>query len=165
MRTRTTVMWFLVVTASGPGLAVNKCTAPDGGVTYQDAPCAGGRSQEVDVSPAVRGGKVPPSAEAARLEALVEASRRDRRALELRERLLPDAEAAVQKNQATCDARVKELTEQRSALGQGRFARGAVQEATMELRSVTASCRAKDRELKTNLQSLSRECANVRCRS
>jgi hypothetical protein len=160
----TTAMLFLALAASGPAFAVNKCTTPDGRVTYQDAPCVGGKSREVDVSPPVAGDKVPPSPEAARIEGAIAASQRSRRALELRERLLPDAEVAVQKHHAACDARVRELTEQRAALGQNRFARGAAQEATMELRSTTASCRAKDRELKANLQSLARECANLRCR-
>lgn len=164
MRSLTTAILFLALTASAPALAVNKCTTPDGRVTYQDAPCVVGKSQEVDVSPPVAGGKVPPSAEAARIEGVVAASQRSRRALELRERLLPDAEVAVQKHQAACDARVRELTEKRAALGQNRFARGAVQETTQELRSITASCRARDRELKASLQSLSRECTNLRCR-
>jgi hypothetical protein len=166
MRTLTTAMLFLAVAASQPALAVNKCTAADRRVTYQDAPCFGGRSQEVDVQPPVSGGpgRHPPSAEAARLEGLVEASQRSRRALELRERLLPDAEAALQKNQVACDARVRELAEQRGALRQNRFNRGEAPESNSDLRSATASCRARDRELKANLQSLSRECANLRCR-
>ncbi|MCC2673344.1 MAG: hypothetical protein K0R58_291 [Ramlibacter sp.] len=165
MRNLMTAMLFLALAASGPALAVNKCTAADGRVTYQDAPCAGGKSQAVDVSPPVAGEKVQPSSEAERIEGVIAASQRSRRALELRERLLPDAEAAVQKNQAACDTRVRELSEQRAALGQNRFNRGAAQEMTLELRSATASCRARDRELKANLQSLARECASLRCRS
>lgn len=164
MRILRTATLFLAMAASGPALAVNKCTAPDGRVTYQDAPCVGGISQEVDVSPPVGGEKVQPSPEAARIEGVIAASQRSRRALELRERLLPDAEASVQKHQAACDARVRELTEQRAALGQNRLTRGQVQETTLELRSATASCRARDRELRANLQSLARECANLRCR-
>jgi hypothetical protein len=166
MRTTMIAMLFLAVAASGPALAVNKCTGPDGRVTYQDAACAGGRSVEVDVKPpvSVGPGGNPPSAEAARLEGLVSASQRSRRALELRERLLPDAEAAVQKNQAACEARHKELVDQRAALGQNRFTRGEAQQSKGELRSATATCQSKDRELKANLQSLSRECANLHCR-
>ncbi|MCD6079343.1 MAG: hypothetical protein K0R89_3287 [Ramlibacter sp.] len=166
MRNLMTAMLFLAaLAASVPAFAVNKCTTPDGRVTYQDGPCVGGKSQEVDVSPPVAGDKVQPSPEAARIEGAIAASQRSRRALELRERLLPDAEAAVQKNQAACDTRVRELSEQRAALGQNRFNRGAAQEMTLELRSATASCRARDRELKANLQSLARECASLRCRS
>ena len=164
MHILSTATLLLAVAASGPALAVNKCTAPDGRVTYQDAPCVGGKSREVDVSPPVAGEKVQPSSEAERIEGVIAASQRSRRALELKERLLPDAELAVQKHQAACDARVRELTEQRAALGQNRFTRGQAQEATLELRSAAASCRARDRELKANLQSLSRECANLRCR-
>ena len=155
---------LLAMAASGPAFAVNKCTAPDGRVTYQDAPCVGGKSREVDVSPPVAGEKVQPSPEAERIEGVIAASQRSRRALELKERLLPDAELAVQKHQAACDARVRELTEQRAALGQNRFTRGQAQETALELRSAAASCRARDRELKANLQSLPRECANLRCR-
>ena len=157
-------MVFAALAAAGPALAVHKCTAPDGRVTYQDAPCVGGKSQEVDVSPPVAGDKVPPSSEAARMEAQVAASQRSRRALELRERLLPEAEATVQKNQLACEARQKELEQQRAAAGQNRYLRGQSQEARMELRTARTSCQARDRELRANLQSLTRECARLRCR-
>ena len=164
MRTSTTAMLILALAACQPALAVQKCTAPDGRVTYQDAPCVGGKSEAVDVSTPVTAEKAPPSSEAARIEALVAASQRSRRALELRERLLPDAELAVRRNQEACDARQKELADQRAALGNNRFTRGEAQQARAELRTVTASCAAKDRELKANLQSLARECAQLRCR-
>jgi hypothetical protein len=166
MRTTMIATLLLALAASGPAVAVNKCTGADGRVTYQDAPCAGGRSQEIDVKPAVSvgpGGNAP-SAEAARLEALVSASQRSRRAMELRERLLPDAEAAVRQNQTACDAKHKELVDQRAALGQNRFNRGQVQQANEEIRSATAGCKTKDRDLKATLQSLQRECASVHCR-
>ena len=165
MRPMTIAMLLLAVAGGGPAMAVNKCTGADGRVTYQDAPCVGGKSQEVDVSPPVGGGKLPPSSEAARIEGVIAASQRSRRALELRERLLPEAEAAVQKNQASCDARHKELVEQRAAAGQNRFMRGQAQEANAELRTIRTTCQAKDRELKATLQSLLRECASLRCRS
>ena len=164
MRTTMLSMLFLAMAASGPALAVNKCTGADGRVTYQDAPCVGGKTQEVDVSPPVGGAKVPPSSEAARVEGQVSAMQRSRRAMELRERLLPEAEAAVKKNQTACEARQKELADQRAAQGQNRFTRGQAQQSTMELRSEKASCHAKERELKANLQALTRECANVHCR-
>ena len=164
MRPSTMAMLVLALAACGPALAVNKCTAPDGRVTYQDAPCVGGKTQEVDVSPPVAGEKVPPSSEAARMESQAAASQRTRRAMELRERLLPDAEAALQKNQASCEARQKELAQQRAELGQSRFTRGTVQEARSEMRTLTATCHARDRELKATLQSLARECAQLRCR-
>lgn len=166
MRPTTIAMLLLALAAGGPALAVNKCTGADGRVTYQDAPCVGGRSQEVDVQPPVSAGPggPPPSAEAARVEGLVAASQRSRRALELRDRVLPDAEAAVRQNQAACEARQRELAEHRAALGQSRFTRGEAQQARMDIRAARASCMAKDRELKANLQSLTRECANLRCR-
>jgi hypothetical protein len=160
------MLLLMAAGASSPAMAVNKCTGPDGRVSYQDAPCVGGRSEEVDVKPPVSAGPGgnPPSAEAARLEAQVAASQRGRRALELREHFLPDAEAALRKHEVACQARQKELADQRSGLGQSRFTRDAVRETNIELRSATAACRARDRELKANLQSLSRECASLRCR-
>lgn len=167
MRPTTFAMLVLAMAASAPAWGVNKCTGRDGRVSYQDAPCIGGRTDAVDVQPAVSigpGGN-PPSAEAARLEALVAASQRSRRALELRERLLPDAEAALRQHQSTCDARQKELLDQRAAAGQGRFTRGQAQQANMDVRSLRVSCQAKDRELRANLQSLTRECGSLRCRS
>lgn len=164
MRATMISMLFLALAISGPALAVNKCTGADGRVTYQDSPCVGGTTREVDVSPPVGGQKVPPSSEAARIEGQVAASQRSRRALELRERLLPDAETAVQKHQAACEARHRELAEQRAAAGQNRFNRGQAQQAAADLRAERASCQAKDRELKATLHSLSRECASLHCR-
>ena len=164
MRTSTMAMLFVAMTACGPAMAVQKCTAPDGRVTYQDAPCAGGKAEAVDVSTPVSAEKAPPSSEAARLEGLVAASQRSRRALELRERLLPDAELALRRNQEACGARQKELMEHRAALGNNRFSRGEAQQARGELRTAAASCAARDRELKANLHSLTRECAQLRCR-
>jgi hypothetical protein len=166
MRLVTIATMWLALAAGGPAWAVNKCTGADGGVTYQDAPCVGGRTQEVDVQPPVSAGPggIAPSAEAARIEGLVAASQRSRRALELREHLLPDAEAAVRQNQAACEARQKELADQRAALGQSRFVRGELQQLNADRRAAMASCRAKYRELRANLPGLARECATLRCK-
>src|SRR5687768_4039680 len=90
-----------------PAAAINKCTGTDGKVTFQDAPCSAGRSETLDVKPASGRAAVPgtsspsapassaPMTEAARLEGIVAASQKSRRAVDLRERLLPDAERAV----------------------------------------------------------------------
>ena len=132
MRTSTIATLLLAMAAGGPAWGVNKCTSPDGRVSYQDAPCIGGRSDAVDVQPAVSAGPGgnPPSAEAARIERQVAASQRSRRALELRERLLPDAEAALRQHQVACEARQKDLVDQRAAAGQSRFTRGQAQQIT-----------------------------------
>lgn len=45
--------------------AVNKCTQPNGSVVYQDAPCASGKGQTLDLRPASDWGSPPAAAPSA----------------------------------------------------------------------------------------------------
>lgn len=111
-----------------PAAAINKCTGADGKVTFQDAPCSTTKSETINVRPASgqaisprvtkpsdAGAPAAPLTEAARLEGIVAASQRSRRANDLRERLLPDAERAVKNHREACEARQKELAAQQYA--------------------------------------------------
>lgn len=53
-------MCLLAASCGQPALAVNKCTAPDGRVTFQDAPCTTALAERLTVRPAA--GAVAPAA-------------------------------------------------------------------------------------------------------
>ena len=161
-----------------PAAAINKCTGADGKVSFQDAPCNTSRSETVDVRPAsgrttpsptpVRSPNDPaapsPVSEAARLDGIVAASQRSRRALDLRERVLPDAERAVKEHRQACDAKQKELAAQQYVYQQNLYGKTHAAQMASEMAAAAVRCDTKDRELKEALDVLAKECATLRCR-
>ncbi|NMM75362.1 hypothetical protein B2J88_20145 [Rhodococcus sp. SRB_17] len=53
---REIVFCIALLSAAAPGWAVNKCTGPDGKVSFQDGPCAG-KGEKLDVRPASGGAR------------------------------------------------------------------------------------------------------------
>lgn len=175
-------LWYvgLAVAAgmlSQPAAAINKCTGTDGKVTFQDAPCSAGKSETLDVKPAsgrvASPGALSPSApassapmtEAARLEGIVAASQKSRRALELRERLLPDAERAVSAHRHACAEKQKTLAADQYAYRQNLYGKTHAAQIASEMAAAAALCDTKDRELRDVVETLTKECASLRCRS
>lgn len=81
-----------------PAWAVNKCTGPDGGVVFQDAPCAG-KVEVLKVSPAMGHGATPSAVDGAaraRAESAAVNRRADiRGAIERREPMIGMTEAEL----------------------------------------------------------------------
>lgn len=152
--------------------AINKCTGADGKITFQDAPCVGGRSETLDVkpargrppaAPASKSGGATAETEAARLERLVSTSQRERRALELRDRLVPDAELALSQHRQACTQKQANLSEQQYIYKQNLYGKTHAAQIASEMAASAALCDTKDRELKDSLDALRKECVALKC--
>lgn len=116
--------------AAGPAAAaaVHKCTGADGKISFQDAPCRGGKDETLELRPA--SGPVPSStapaatgggagagtssgaggqSEAQRIEGEVAKSQAERRKRELETVLIPNARRGIDNQLASCDAEQQRL--------------------------------------------------------
>ena len=158
-----------------PAWAVNKCTGPDGKVAFQDAPCAG-KGERIEVRPASGAspgaGPAPTAApgaeglpkkqtEADRLNALTAASQRERRKVDLDQRLLPYAQAAILNEQMRCDAQLKAL-QTKKHLANNNLA-GATWEGSIsaEMTAVATRCDTRNRDLREEFSMLKKECVSL----
>ena len=157
--------------------AVNKCTGPDGKVSFQDAACPG-TGQALQIKPASGSGKPaapPPTAapaatsapearqqtEAQRITAQVEASKAARRKTELETLLVPNAQSFVNSQISRCDAEIQALKNKKS-LANNNLA-GATWEASIssEMSAVAALCTEKNKAAKEQLDQLLTECRGL----
>jgi hypothetical protein len=156
--------------------AINKCTNSDGKVTFQDAPCASGRVEVIEVRPSSGSGvRAAPSAaaasapasitEAARLESIIAASQRSRRSLDLRERLLPGAERGLKDHRDACEEKQKALAKEQYTYAQNLYGKTHAAQIASEMAAAAATCDRKDRELKETLDVLQKECSALHCRT
>jgi hypothetical protein len=166
----------VAVLGTQPAAAINKCTGSDGKVTFQDAQCASGRAEMLDVKPssgnapglpAAKAGasaSVGPVSEAARLEGIISVSQRTRRARDLRERLLPEAERAVKEHRDQCSEKQKVLASQQYVYQQNLYGKTHAAQIASEMAATAATCETKDRELKEVVDALTKECSSLTCR-
>ena len=156
--------------ACPPAWAINKCTGPDGRFTFQDAPCTS-QGEKVQVRPASghapmmsapvlsgAGVIIKKPTEAERLNALTEASQRERRKNDLDERLVPYARAAIDYQQAECDGQLKALQSKKRAANNNLA--GATWEGSIssEMTAIATRCDTRSRNLREELDALRKEC-------
>lgn len=166
----------LLATVAAPASAINKCTGPDGKVSFQDAPCAAGTGGHIDVRPAsgrsaqpiapLRDASAPaataaPRTEAQRLEALLAKSQAQRRRLDLESLLVPNAQAALIQTRARCDSELNALRAQK--LRANNNLAGATWEVSLsqEMQAVSLRCDTQQREQKEELEVLRKECTGL----
>jgi len=139
-----------------PADAVNKCTAANGKVSFQDAPCEGGEGEKVDVRPAMEGGTpVQPAPSTAKEGAF---GPKWQRKNYLQTQGIPQARAAIERNQRECTAppgdAVAHAGPLRRSLPQGsKFAQDLASAAAKE----KTACEDRDLELRQQLQLLEKE--------
>ncbi|MDZ7865381.1 DUF4124 domain-containing protein [Acidovorax sp.] len=91
----------LLLAFVAPAWAINKCTDANGKVSFQDAPCVG-QGEKIDVRPAMQGATpIPPSPSAAQEGAFGPSWQRKNF---LQSQGIPQARAAVERNQRECAA-------------------------------------------------------------
>jgi hypothetical protein len=177
-------MWHLFTTTAlaafaafcTPTWAINKCTSPDGKVAFQDAACPG-KGEKLEVRPAT--GTSPTSmltsgvartpaqagegiakkqTEADRINALTAASQRDRRKVELNERLVPYAKAAIGNELKQCDAQLKALQAKKRSANNNLA--GATWEGSIssEMTAIATRCDTRTRDLREEFATLKKEC-------
>jgi hypothetical protein len=167
-------LWVAATALCSPHTyAITKCTGSDGKITFQDAPCASGRAEAFDVKPASgwapasaarTPGAAPTGTEAARLERLVSKSQQERRSLDLRDRLLPDAERAIAQHRQACADKQAQLSEQQYIYKQNLYGKTHAAQVASEMAAAAALCDTRDRELKESIDAFSKECAALKCR-
>jgi hypothetical protein len=172
---------LVCATSSLPVTAITKCTLPDGKVVFQDTACAG-RSELLDVKPAGgRGVQAPPGpapasataaasapakpkTESQRLEGLIADSQRNRRKQDLRDMVLPLAEAELNGHRASCEQKQQSLAASQYAYKQNLFGKTHAAQMASEMAAAAAVCDTKDRQLKEKVDALVAECATLGCR-
>jgi len=168
-KTKTLLAAAALLALAAPAWALNKCTGPDGKVSFQDDPCeAAHKAESIDPHPASGAGVKQPAAtngagkpmtEAERLNALSDASAKERRKRDLTDRLVPGARADVQNNRANCQRIQAELRADQYAYQQNLYGKTHAAQRASEMAASAAQCDTKDRELVNNFNTLMAECA------
>lgn len=176
METRFTVVLACAIAGAAfaaPAWAINKCTQPDGSVTFQDAPCAGkgealtvrpasGRARAIEPVTAAEGAPAPGrKTEAQRIEEQVAASQQERRLKELVVRLVPDAEAAIYRSREQCARDLKALQLKKQQANNNLA--GATWEGSIsgEMTALATTCDTRNRELREDAAALRTECRQL----
>src|SRR6185369_677856 len=130
------------------------------GNTFSQQPCEPGAVVKSQPVPAAGRVSAPagPKSETERLEAIVSDSQRDRRKRDLRDRILPDAEASLVKHRADCEQRQKELAASQYAYKQNLYGKTHAAQMASEMAAAAAKCDTKDRELKDFVDLAAKEC-------
>ncbi|WP_428002918.1 DUF4124 domain-containing protein [Acidovorax sp.] len=171
---------------AAPVWAINKCTGPDGKVSFQDAPCAGsGKGEKVEVrlsssgigmaapgaaapaaSPASGASAAAPAAGAASAPAAATAPapRKEgafgetwRRKTDLEQRLIREARGALQTHQQRCTAEQRDRAARRTQARTNTAVATSEQAISSEMQAAAAACELRSRELQANLDALEKE--------
>ena len=138
-----------------PAWAVNKCTGTDGKVSFQDAPCPG-RGEKIDVQPAMQGATPIAPTPSTGKEGAFGATWQRKNYLQTQG--VPQARAAVERNQRECTAQPAEAVATagplRKSIAEGnQFA----QELAAAAAKDKAACEARTEELREQLRALEKE--------
>lgn len=172
---------------AAPVWAINKCTGPDGKVSFQDAPCAGnGKGEKVEVrlsssgigtaaaapaaaSPASSASAAAPAAGAASAPATPAAAtapapRKEgafgetwRRKTDLEQRLVREARGALQTHRQRCAAEQRDRAARRTQARTNTAVAVSEQAITAEMQAAAAACELRARELQANVDALEKE--------
>lgn len=151
----------LLLVFLAPAWAINKCTDANGKVSFQDAPCVG-QGEKVDARPAMQGATpIPPSPSTAQEGAFGPSWQRKNF---LQSQGIPQARAAVERNQRECAA----VSQQQEGVAQSGPLRRSLaagsqfaQERTGAAAKDKAACDARTQELRGQLKSLEDELSNL----
>lgn len=142
-----------------PAWGINKCTGADGKVSFQDAPCVGD-GEKIEVRPAMQGATpIPPSPSATQEGAFGPSWQRKNY---LRSQGIPQARAAIERNQRECAAApqqqegVAQTGPLRRSLGAGSM---FAQERADGAAKAKAACEERTQGLRKQLKSLEEELA------
>lgn len=158
-----------------PAMAINKCAGPNGSVVFQDAPCTG-QGEILKVRPASGAGKATPEAdasvdghepkkkpltEAQRIEKQIASSQQERRRKDLETRLIPNAEASIARQKASCDREFQALKAKKRAANNNLA--GATWEGSIssEMTAVATRCDTESRDLRSSFEELRAECREI----
>lgn len=147
---------MLVLGFLSPAWAVNKCMDASGKVSFQDAPCVG-EGEKIDVRPAMKGATPVQPAPSAQKEGAFGASWQRKQFLQTQG--IPQARAALERNQRDCTAPPAETTTQSGPLRRSTLPSGNQfpKERTAAAASDRAACDARSEALREQLRQLEEE--------
>ena len=146
----------LVLCLVPPAWAINKCTDAKGKVSFQEAPCPG-EGERIEVRPAMPAPAVaPPPRNTTKQGPFGESFRRKH---DLETQAIPQARAALARNQRECAAAPAEAVAHAGPLRRGNLPQGSqfVQEQEAASAKDKAACEARSEELRKQLQALEKE--------
>ncbi|RYF38321.1 MAG: DUF4124 domain-containing protein, partial [Comamonadaceae bacterium] len=140
--------------------AINKCTGADGKVAFQDAPCVGGQSEKIEARPAMEGATPIAPAQSTGKEGAFGPSWQRKNYLQ--NQGVPQARAAVDRNQRECSAAPAEAVAtagplRKSIASGNQFA----QEAAAAVAKGKSACEARTEELREQLRTLEKELSTL----
>lgn len=151
-----------------PGLAINKCTGPDGKVAFQELPCPG-KGGAIEVKPASGRGAAPqvaPSAapEAAAPVAALPPAKKEgvfgesyRRKLDLETHLISSTRGELNGHLQRCDAEQRALAAKKGNARNNLAGATWEQSISAEMQAAAATCDTKARDLRSRLEGYERE--------
>ena len=139
-----------------PAWAINKCTGADGKVSFQDAPCVG-QGEKIEARPAMEGAAPIQPAPSTSKEGAFGPSWQRKNYLQTQG--VPQARAAIERNQRECAAPPDEAVAQAGPLRRSILAPGSqfAQERAAAAAKGKETCEAKTQELRQQLKSLEDE--------
>ena len=144
-----------------PAWAINKCTGADGKVAFQDAPCVGGQSEKIEARPAMEGATPIAPAQSTGKEGAFGPSWQRKNYLQ--NQGVPQARAAVDRNQRECAAAPAEAVAHAGPLRRSTLASGtqfAQERAAADAKGKSA-CEARTEELREQLRTLEKELSTL----
>lgn len=146
----------LLLTAAAPGWAINKCTGPDGRVSFQDAPCQPGQQgSAIEVRPASGPADTTPAATPASTEGAF--GPRWQRRTWLENRGVPDAESAIDAHRASCAQEQARLRARQTSANNNLAGATWRQSIATEMQAAATLCDSRARELYAERDALQRE--------
>jgi len=144
----------------GPAWAINKCTDAAGKVSFQDAPCTG-QGEQIEVRPAIEGATpIQPPRSTAKEGAFGPSWQRKHH---LQTQAIPQARAAIERNQQECVAQPEEVTTNAGPLRRSTLPSGSMfaQDRAASDASSKAACNVRTEELRRQLKVLEDELAKL----
>ncbi len=163
MKSASLICLCLGVALAGPALAIYRCQAPNGMISFQDQRCPeGSREQTVDMPappPLVNG--ADDGQRAQQIQRNQESSTRALRKTQLESTLLPAAQSALASHRQACEQELATLRTRREGTS-GRFP-GQQQSMDDAVADAQARCDRQGRELADRVETLRSECAALQC--
>lgn len=158
-----------------PTWAVNKCTGPDGRVTFQELPCQGA-GEKLNVRPATGSAVASPATVASgfensagerpttELERLKQSnikSENERKRREIEGFTLPNAYANLEKHQVACEREYRALQSDKRYAKNNLAGATWEQSLSQEMAALTSKCDMQSRQLTSNIEEIRKQCQKL----
>ena len=160
----------LLLAASSPSWAINKCLGADGKVSFQEQPCPG-KGGEIEVKPASGWAPAPVAAPvaaqggpAAAAPAPVATSKKEgvfgesyRRRLDLESHIISNTRAELNSHLQACDAQQRSLAAKKGQARNNLAGATWEQSISAEMQAAAATCDTKARDIRARLEGYEKE--------